>query len=427
MSISPARRAAFDILLRIERERAFSSVLLPIYEERLSPSDRGLCHELVLCTLRNQIKLDRMLDVLAPERKLDVEVRVALRLGLYQLLFLTRIPARAAINESVELAKRAKKSSASGFVNAILRRASSENVEVPYADELDRVSVETSHPRWMVERWAANIGFEKAAKLAASNNEPAGIAFRIIGRIYDEIEQLIASARHSEAVDGCYLLDRSSPQVRRLVEENRIYLQDEASQMVAASVEVQHGGSFLDVCAAPGGKTGLVVSRSRPGIAVAGDLYQQRVELLRSNTRRQGTDVHALRYDAETALPLADLTFDAVLVDAPCSGTGTICHNPEIRYSLLPTDIEELSSKQRRILTHASKAVKKGGLLVYSTCSLESEEGEGVAEWFLRGDQAFEKITPRVSDRFISGEGFARTWPHRDGMDGFFIAAFRRV
>jgi 16S rRNA (cytosine967-C5)-methyltransferase len=215
--------------------------------------------------------------------------------------------------------------------------------------------------------------------------------------------------------------------VRELVAENRIYLQDEASQMVALAVHVPSGGRFLDVCAAPGGKTGLVAERRRPSLSVGGDLYQQRVELLRDNTRKQGVDVKIVRYDAEAALPFERETFDAVLVDAPCSGTGTIRHNPEIRYFLASDDIAKLSFKQRRILGEASKAVKKGGVLVYSTCSLEPEEGEETARWFLSENREFEMVRPAVADRFITDGGFARTWPHRDAMDGFFIGAFRRL
>jgi 16S rRNA (cytosine967-C5)-methyltransferase len=375
MSVSPARAASFDILLRIERERAFSSVLLPLYAERLSPADRSLCHELVLGTLRRQIKLDRILDALASGKKLDVEVRIALRLGLYQLLFLTKVPPRAAINESVELVKKARKRSASGFANAILRRASRENIEIPYADDIDRISVEASHPRWLIERWAAQLGFEDAEKLAASNNNPAKIAFRVIGDPSDKVSELIGPATASDTVDGCFLLDRSTPLLRELSTRNQVYLQDEASQMVALAVHVPSGGRFLDVCAAPGGKTGLVAKHRSPSLSVAGDLYQQRVELLRDNMRKLGVDVKIVRYNAETTLPFERETFDAILVDAPCSGTGTIRHNPEIRYFLGPSDIEELSFKQRRILGEASKAVKKGGVLVYSTCSLEPEEG----------------------------------------------------
>lgn len=426
MSLSPARTSAFDILVRIERERAFSSVLLPIYEERLSPADRGLCHELVLGTLRQRLSLDRQIDHLSRGRKLDLEVRIALRLGLLQLTQLDRVPPRAAINESVDLVKRAKKTSASGFVNALLRRVTRESIELVYKDDFDRISVETSHPLWLIERWAGKHGITEAEALARANNTPAPVAFRAIAELDADLTELLRSSTPSASVSGCYLLDRSTQLVRKLASENKIYLQDEASQMVAHAVKVPSGGTFLDVCAAPGGKTGLIVSTNAPGSAVAGDLHQARVQLLASNCRRQGVEVKIVRHNAVEAVPFADYTFDAVLVDAPCSGTGTIRHNPEIRYSVEPGDLEELSSKQRRILRNASKCVSKGGLLVYSTCSLEREEGEDVVEAFLESDDAFQPVPPKVPDGYLDRSGSARTWPHRDDMDGFLIAAFQR-
>lgn len=427
MSVSPARAAAFDILLRIEREAAFSSVLLPMYEERLSVADRGLCHELVLGGLRRQIKLDRVIDELASGKRLDPEVRIALRLGLFQLVHLDRVPFRAAINESVELVKRAKKASAAGLVNAILRRATRETCRLAFSDETERIAVETSHPRWLIERWISRIGIEDAERLAMANNAPAEIAFRVVGESTPAVEQAIRSARPSETVPGCFLRDRITPELRDLSSKNRVYLQDEASQLVAHAVTLPENGTFLDVCAAPGGKTGLVASLAPRSISVGGDIHRARVELLRENCRRQSVSVSVVRYDAADALPFGDQTFDAVLVDAPCSGTGTIRHNPEIRYSLSPQDLEGLSSKQRRILAEASKTVRKGGLLVYSTCSLEVEEGESVADAFAESNRAFARESPKVPEHLIRADGTARTWPHVDMMDGFFIAAFRRL
>ena len=425
MSISPARVAAFDILLRIERERAFSSVLLPLFEERLSPVDRSLCHELVLGSLRRQMKLDATIDALAGKRKMDTEVRVALRIGIFQLQHLDRVPPRAAINESVDLVKRARKTSASGFVNAILRRATRESIDPTYVDELDRISIETSHPRWLIERWTDRMGIVEAQELAASNDQSPKLAFRVL-RDDPELDAFLGSAHPSSAVAGCYLLERSSPSVRQLAGENRIYIQDEASQMVAHAITPPPGGGFLDVCAAPGGKTGLFTALNTPALAVAGDLHSARVRLLSDNCQRQGVEVQIVQDDA-SKLPFAPGSFDTVLVDAPCTGTGTIRHNPEIRYFLQPHDIDELSSKQRAILTEASKAVRTGGTLLYSTCSLELEEGELVAKTFLLEHPDFESIPPEVPQRFLTNDGFARTWPHRDDMDGFFIAAFRRV
>jgi 16S rRNA (cytosine967-C5)-methyltransferase len=342
---------------------------------------------------------------------------------LYQIYFLDRVPARSAVDESVDLVKRARKTSAKGFANAVLRRAASEEIELKFSDDLDHLSVKTSHPRWILDRWIEQFGAPQAAALAAANNAAGRQAFRVI----DEIE--VEGIPRSEFVEGCYLAEKLDRRLIELAERGDIYFQDEGSQMAAAAAIVPNGGSFLDVCAAPGGKTGLIARRYAHdlGFAAAGDLHWPRVLTLRENLRKQGAnDVQIVQYDAETSLPFAGSWFDAVLVDAPCSGTGTIRHNPEIRYFLKPSDIPELAKKQLGILKNASKLVKSGGSLVYSTCSLEREENEDVVRDFLTENADFEAIPTKVPDRFITGQGYARTFPHRDGMDGFFVAEFRR-
>lgn len=425
MKAAPARKAAFDILRRIALEKAFSSVLLPLYEEKLSPPDRGLCHELVLGCLRRQIYLDRMIDHFAGGKKIDTEVRIALRLGVYQLYFLERVPHYSALNESVELVKLARKTSAAGFVNAILRRASRERPDLKFQDDLDRLSVETSHPAWLLEKWSRQFGWDECERLARANNESPPLAFRIL-EATSEVEPILARSAVSENVSDAFVFTGNGSNLSPFARRNVIYLQDEASQMAARAVQVPFGGWFLDVCAAPGGKTGLV-SRIHPQAAViAGDLHSKRVAFLRDNCHSQGVKVGIAQYDAERALPFTDESFDAVLVDAPCSGTGTIRANPETRYHLDPADLENLKKKQLAILTNASKLVKRGGTLVYSTCSLEPEENEEVCGEFAAHQRAFEMIPPVVPERFLTEQGFARTWPHRDGMDGFFIASFRR-
>ena len=421
MKISPARTAAFDVLLRIENDRAFSSVLLPAFEEALSQADRALCHELVLGTLRRQIYLDRVINTVSGGKRLDTAVRIVVRLGLYQLLYLDRIPDHSAVNESVNLIQRAKKTSAKGFVNAILRRAARELPALSYADDLERLSVETSHPRWLLEKWIGEFGWEEAALIAEANNQVPAQAFRSI----DGSPISVGSSIPSKFVDGCFLLSRDSD-AAQIIGSDDLYFQDEGSQMVAASVRVPAGGRFLDVCASPGGKTGFIASHTPAGSVFAGDLYWPRVEMLRYNCRRQRVDVQMIQYDAEKGLPFAVSSFESVFVDAPCSGTGTIRHNPEIRYFLQPTDFPILANKQRTILKNASKLVTHGGSLVYSTCSLESEENEQICGQFLDESGEFELVRPNIDQRFITPDRFGRTFPHRDGMDGFFIAEFRR-
>lgn len=411
MNISPARSASFEILQKIEKERAYSSVLLPIYEENLSVKDRALCHELTLGVLRRQMYLDKVIGTFV-NKKLDTAVRTALRLGLYQILFLDKIPDYSAINESVNLVQKAKKTSAKGLVNAVLRNATRERVAFEYADEIERVSVESSHPRWLIEKWSAQFGFEEAEKLANSNNQAGKLEFR-------------ETAKSGTTLTG----DEDLQTLNQLAREGKIYFQEEGSQMVAEAVKLEPGQRFLDVCAAPGSKvTYIAGQKGRENILfAAGDLHRHRVEVLKQNCANQGVEfVNIVQFDAEVSLPFADDTFDIGLVDAPCSGTGTIRHNPEIRYFLDEKDPGTLSGKQLRILRNASKLIKPGGKLIYSTCSLETEENEEVSAKFLNEEPHFTGIVPDVPQKFITGRGFARTFPQRDDIDGFFIAVFEK-
>ncbi len=437
--ISPARTAAFEILTKIEAEKAFSSVLLPFAEEKLAPDDRALCHEITLGVLRRQIYLDKIIENFTNNKKLDAAIKIALRIGLYQLIYLDKIPAYSAINESVNLVQRAKKTSAKGFVNAVLRRATREKIELTFADEIEKISIETSHPRWLIEKWTRQFGVEETKKLATANNQIPKNSFRLTGqfsrktakeqsKILSEIESKYEKSKY---VENCFIADNYDAELFTLAETGDIYFQDEGSQVVGQLVDLRKGESFLDVCAAPGSKTTQIsIQNSKfkiQNLLIAGDLHFQRVAFLRENCRRQAVDfVNIAQYDAEKSLPFADESFDCVLLDAPCSGSGTIRHNPEIRYFLNEKDFAELSVKQLVILQNASKLVKQGGKLIYSTCSLETEENEAVCEKFLAENRDFNLIKPDLPKFFTTSEYFARTFPQRDEMDGFFIAVYER-
>ena len=440
--VSPARAAAYEVLRRVEEEGAFAAPLLAGLAEALSGEDRALCYELVLGVLRRQLWLDRALEHYAGRKSesLDAPVRRALRLGLYQLRFLTRIPARAAVNESVNFAHARRMRSAAPFINAVLRRATREPDFDPagLADNLlERIAVETSHPVWLVERWAASFGAEEAAAFARANNAPAPLAFRVntlrAGGA-DTLPRLRAAGIEvapSRVAPGAYRVggDGGGAALRALAAEGSVYMQDEASQLIAHVLGARAGERVLDVCAAPGSKTTHVAALAGDGAKVtAGDLYEHRLRLVHEACARLGVEsVRAVVLDAEDALPFADGAFDRVLVDAPCTGTGTLRHNPEIRWRLAPTDIAELAARQRRILAEASRTVRRGGRLVYSTCSVEREENESVVADFLAEREDFRQVAARPApDELLAPSGAARTWPHRQDTDGFFVAAMEK-
>ncbi len=449
MPLSPARRAAFEILRRVEAEGAYASSLLATVDARLQDNDRGLCHDLVLGVLRRQLWLDRALEHFSSRRLagVDLPVRLALRLGLYQLRFLSRIPPSAAVNESVNLVRAAGLRSASSFTNAILRRATREPDYDPaegILDPVEKLAIATSHPMWLIERWAQVLGLAEAAALARANNEPAPVAFRLTakaiekegraGRIIDELRAAGVELQRSKIAPNAWRVIGSKPKlVRSLTSDGLIYLQDEASQLVAHLLDAQSGDRVLDVCAAPGGKTTHIGALAPQATIVAGELYEHRSRLLRELAPAQGIDsIQVVVADATADLPFANASFDRVLVDAPCSGTGTLRRNPEIRWHLNASDVAELSLKQKRILAHAAQMVRPGGMLLYSTCSLERDENEAVAEAFLKEHDRFAQLRPanaqtlNIPVDLATASGAIRTWPHRHDVDGFFMIMFRR-
>jgi 16S rRNA (cytosine967-C5)-methyltransferase len=437
--VTPARLAAFEILKRVEEEGAFASVLLAGIDDEMSAVDRALCYELVLGVLRRQLWLDELITHYAARaaERLDAPVRRALRLALYQLRFLSRIPARAVVNEAVNMAYVSRVRSAAPFINAVLRRAVKEPHYDPAQaidDPLKRLSVETSHPLWLIERWTRAFGHATAEDFARANNEPPPVAFRIVSaraKGLDVLEELRAEGGEltaSEIVPDGWRIKGASARLRELAAQGLIYVQDEASQLVGHALGAQAGERVLDACAAPGSKTTYIADRTEgAALVVAGDLYEHRLRtLLESGARQHALSAVAVAYDATAPLPFLAGSFDRVLVDAPCTGTGTLRRNPEIRWRISASDIADLSARQRAILSNAAKTVRSGGRLLYSTCSVEPEEDELVVASFLKETDAFTQVSVAVPARFRAGSLSARTWPQRDGSDGFFVAAFER-
>lgn len=381
-----------------------------------------MCHELVLGVLRWQLFLDKIVEHFSKRRveSLDSAVRIALRLGLYQLRFLSRIPSSAAVNESVSLVRAARLSSATAFVNAVLRRAVREPNFDPAADvsePLEKIAVQTSHPVWLIARWAKSFGVDETEAFARANNTVPPVTFRVVHTRGDEGEALAklreagATLEASQITDGAWRVSGATSLLREMSAAGEIYLQDEASQLVAHAMEVKCGERVLDACAAPGGKATLIADRAGDGaFIVAGDRSATRMSTVVTTMRlHELKSITPVILDATEQLPFASESFDRVLVDAPCSGTGTLRANPEIRWRLAPSDFEKFAEQQKQILTRAVEVLKPGGRLVYSTCSVEREENEDVIKDF--NLRLLRKL---------------RTWPHREGADGFFIAVFEK-
>lgn len=440
--VSPGRRAAFDILQRVESESAYASVLIAqLPETDLSREDRALAQELVLGVLRWRGVLDHLIERYAkrPIARFDLTVLIALRLGLYQLRYLSRIPQSAAVNESVNLVKLARVSSAAGLVNAVLRGAArfiDQSVGEDVSDAAERASIELSHPAWMLERWRTMLADDETRALALANNSPPAQSFRINTlrfTVADAIGQLAAEgviARESKFVPGAFVVESGAgSSIAKAAERGLIYIQDQASQFVSLLLDAKPGHRVLDLCAAPGSKSSHIAALSQDQAHIVScDIHAHRLGTLRSTCARLGvTSIDAVALNGTQALPFASsMKFDRVLVDAPCSGTGTLRGNPEIKWRLKLEDIEKLAELQLNLLHNASSAVADGGRLLYSTCSLEPEENEAVIREFL-DNAPFRVIQPDVGGDLLAGGGFVRTFPHRHGSDGFFAAVLEKI
>ncbi len=452
--VSPARKIAFDTLLRVEAEGAYASdVLHAELGTDVKTQDAGLATELTLGALRWRGLLDFHLERLLQKRlaRLDLGVTVALRIGLYQLRFLRRIPARAVVNESVELVKRAKKSSAASLVNAVLRKAANESRDpperfVPPALPLaDRLSILHSHPRWMIERWLSRCGETRTIALLQANNRAPRLSAAVYNlqqreEIIRELKSAGFKVSDGQLLTAAFAVSGGNIARSEAFRTGRISIQDEASQAIPLLLDVCAGDRVLDLCAAPGGKTTHLARAAGSGLVMATDRHAHRLRAMRAQIERLGLkNVFLAELDATKELPFG-ATFQRVLVDAPCSGTGTLARHPEIRWRLRPEQIDEFHRLQVAILGSALGGLAPGGRLVYSTCSLEDEENQEVVTEALGKNDSVRRVpggesiqnlerylAPGVDSRALVDQiGEFRTSPGEQQTDGFFAAILEK-
>jgi 16S rRNA (cytosine967-C5)-methyltransferase len=452
-AVSPARATAFDILLRVGRESSYASELLHSRTyDRLTDVDHSLATELVMGVLRWRSLLDSQIveSSSQPLSKLDPEILTALQLAVYQLGWLSGIPARAAINESVELVKRARKRSAAPFVNAVLRKLSVRVAplnKVPHFSNAyasaEALAANSAHPLWLVERWIQAYGFDSAVGICQHNQTIPVTPVRL--RRPEAEAQLRAEG--IKLAPGVFLgparrVKQGDVTKTAAFRAGLCVIQDEASQLVAALVG--QGTHILDCCAAPGGKTAAIADRNPNTNVTAVDLHPHRARLLRkllsAHHPSEGVrgKVRIVTADARI-LPFA-AKFDRVLADVPCSGTGTLSRNPEIKWRLVPGDLADLQVRQLAILRAALGQVAAGGRLIYSTCSLEREENEDVIERSL-AENSFRVIDCRTQLEQLQKEEeliwtdlssltcgpYLRTLPGIHPCDGFFAAILEKI
>jgi 16S rRNA (cytosine967-C5)-methyltransferase len=439
------RREAFRILRRVEDAGAFASVLLEARSHDLrDPREVALLTEIVLGVLRRRALLDHAIAGAAGRSldRVDGAVLTAIRIGAYALLYLDRIPDHAAVDTAVALVKEAGWAKAAGFANGVLRKIARERSSLlppqPATGDVDGLALYRSHPAWWTRRVVSRYGWEQADALLAADNEPAATVLAPWPAAGSAEALTAALAVDGVLVAACRFVPEALrlvsgvPQRARAFADGAAWIQDEASQLAVCLFAGEVGPLTLDACAAPGGKTLALGARTRAGgLVVAADRKASRLSRLTQNVRRlRATNIAAVACDMSRRAPFR-AAFDDVLVDAPCSGTGTLRRHPEIRWRLEPEDLSAHGERQGRILGAAAERVRPGGRLVYSVCSIEPEEGDEVIAAFLAEHPDFVRADPRdglsqAAQAKVGDDLALRTSPLDDGMDGFFAALLTR-
>jgi 16S rRNA (cytosine967-C5)-methyltransferase len=444
-----ARKKALEVLTRWEKRGSTMDPLFDAYvvkDPLLTDLDKAFVREIVYGVLRWRGRLDWIIAAysrIKPSR-LERAVLAILRMGAYQILFMDRVPAAAAVDESVKLAKGLRKKEATAFVNGILRGIAEGRKEITYpdlhTDPVAYIAAFHSHPQWLVSRWVDQFGREETIALCETNNQFPPLAVRVntlkasraevIDQLHDE--GIEASPTPFSPVGLCI----KAPPALTLwgpLQQGWLQVQDEAAQLVSLILAPKPGDRILDLCAAPGGKTThLGQLMHDQGEIIAVDVSQAKLAILKENCRRLGISiVKAKALDATRPLPFPPASFDGCLVDAPCTGLGTLRRHPEGKWRIKEEDILRLQEMQGQILRQAAPLIKEGGILVYSTCTLTQEENEGVIGAFLSEYKEFSlehasALLPKGCEELVDAKGCLRTLPHRHGTDGFFAARMRR-
>lgn len=445
-----ARELAMDILTRVEQEGAYSNLQLNAALQRanLSREDAGLATELVYGPISRMNTLDYFLNRFVSKgvNKLQPWVRSLLRLSLYQIMYLDRIPSHAVVNEAVNLAKRRGHQGISGMVNGVLRNVlrSPDKLVLPESlGPAERIALEHSHPEWLVQRWIGQYGEEAAEAICRANNEPPAVSVRVnttmISRdgLLGEMEEKGMDTVPSPLTpEGILVRSGGNMALTGWYRDGQLSVQDESSMLVGDAVGPEPGMRVLDCCAAPGGKTAHMAELMRDeGKIIANDLHEHKQKLIREQAERLGLD--AIEPVTGDALELAGrypaASFDRILLDAPCSGLGVIRRKPDLKWAKTPGDIEEIAALQYRLLESVSALLRPGGILVYSTCTIEPRENEENVERFLRNHPEF-AIAPeapptweRLLGTALPRGGGVQILPQHFHSDGFYIARIQRL
>jgi 16S rRNA (cytosine967-C5)-methyltransferase len=408
----------------------------------LPKKDVALLTEMVYGTIQRRDTLDYYLKPFIKTKKLERWVRVLLRLSLYQMMYLERIPDRAILFEAVEIAKKRGHKGIASMVNGVLRSIQRQGVPSldEMGDEMERLAIATSHPRWLVQRWVEQFGIEETRKMCEVNLLPPDQTARVntwkttVAEVLTMLKEEGIEAVPSDVIDAGIKIVKGNVARTKAFREGLLTIQDESSMLVGYALGVHEGDRVLDSCAAPGGKTTHIAELLRnTGQVIALDLHEHKVKLIQDQAERlQLSNVEARQMDSRTVRShFSEESFDKILVDAPCSGFGGVRRKPEIKYNKKEEDVEQLAAIQLDILSAVAPLLKKGGTLVYSTCTIDRDENERVIERFLAThpqfvlDPTLESRLPAPVQRYVQN-GQLQLLPHYFHSDGFFIASLRK-
>lgn len=433
-----ARGVAVRVLNRVERTDSYLDRVLDaeLRSGELSDLDKGLLTEIVHGVQRWQNKLDWVLNGFSHGNfaKSEINLKNALRVALYQIMFLERIPHAAAVNEAVEFVKRIRGEKPSGLANAVLRNVirNLEGIRYPdpAEDQVQYLAVVYSHPQWMVRRWLRRFGFAEVQELLVANNERPGLSLRVNKLKVDPASFLnLLDEQHISYTRSNYIdyvvkaKGLSGIGQMELFRNGFFTIQDESAALPSLLLAPTPGQRVVDLCAAPGGKTTHIAEiMKNEGQVIAVDKYESKLGLIKAACDRLG--LHNVTVRAADATTIEDVQADGVLLDAPCSGLGVLAKKPDIRWKRDSSDLQKLVGLQRDLLDRAGMLVKPGGVMVYSTCTMEPEENQEMIRWFLEQHREFtlEHAKAYVSHALTTADGFVETLPHRHGMDGSFAA-----
>lgn len=438
-----AREIAYKVLLDIEKNNNYSNMAINKYfkDVKLLNQDRGLATEIIYGVIENKYYIDYMIDKLSKVKtnKMEIYVKTLLRMGVYQIMFLNSISDYAAVNETVNLAKK-KNSKVSGFINGILRnviRQKEEIGKVKTKDDIEYLAIKYSYDKWMIKNWIAHFGKEFTEELVEANNERPNIYLRTNtlkitrGELIEKLAEQNIKAEKVNVVEEAIKVEHLKDiENNKLYKEGLFTVQDISSMLVGKVMNPKENSLILDVCSAPGGKTThMATLMNNTGQVVSRDIYDHKLKLIKASANRLGlTNIDAQEFDGMKLDRESIAKFDYVLADVPCSGLGIIRRKPEIKYKE-KEEFRELPPIQKKILENAAKYVKVGGTLIYSTCTIQDNENINVVNEFLQKYKNFELAPIKEVNVDLDNQekGYMKIYPNVHDMDGFFISKLIRV